>query len=125
MEFAFILLRIGLAFTFFWTGILILKDLKEWSKAAKGGFKEKIIPFSPEAVMTFVAIFDLIMGIWLLSGLYLWLAALLAALHLITVLIVSGLWNPAYRDVGLLAMAITLVIYDLPKEISGWLLSLW
>jgi len=107
------LLRFGLGITFIITGIYIFKSKDHWTGPLPLWLK-KLLPLSPERVMLMVAIFDVTVGIWLLTGIYLWLAALLATLHLIQVLIVSGINQTVYRDIGLLFAAAALTLTTWP-----------
>jgi hypothetical protein len=63
--------------------------------------------------MQATALYDIAVGVWLFIGVPLWIPALLAAIHLVLVLVVSGIMSPSYRDVGLLAMAVALVLYGM------------
>lgn len=107
------LVRIGLGITFILTGILILKDEDKWTHMLPGWFS-KYLP-SGRSFMIVTAWTDIITGIWLLSGYFTGIAALLAALHLLGVLIVSGKqeFHEVYRDIGLLFMAVALAVYYL------------
>ena len=62
--------------------------------------------------MIITAIGDLILGAWLFTGYFTGIAALLGALHLLGVLIVSGKheFHEVYRDIGLLFAAVALAI---------------
>jgi hypothetical protein len=110
---SFLIIQVGLAFVFAWTGFLILKDTSSWAGILRGSWINRFLPVAPEKIMRGTAFFDIAIGLWLLSGLYLWLSALLAALHLLSVLLVTGIMAPSYRDVGLLAAAVGLCLFAL------------
>lgn len=113
MPLSILILRIGLGITFALSGILILKDDDKWTHMLPEWFS-KHLP-SARSFMIATAWFDLILGAWLLSGYFAGIAALLGALHLIGVLIVSGKdeFHEVYRDVGLLFACIALAVYFL------------
>lgn len=101
----FHILRVGIAITFLWIGILILKEPTSW-----GGFIQpwamKLLPFSLKEAMIGAAIFDIIIGFLLLIDYKTWIAAFLGSLHLVVVLMVSGINAITIRDIGLLAGAL-------------------
>ncbi|HYD93649.1 MAG TPA: hypothetical protein VEB18_04340 [Candidatus Paceibacterota bacterium] len=106
---AFPLVQYGLAFVFFWTGVLIFRDVEGWANLIRNSWIRAMIP---DAVLTIkmVAIFDLVVGVWLATGLFMPVVSGLAALHLLSVLLVVGIFKPTYRDIGLLAMALALFV---------------
>jgi hypothetical protein len=113
IQIAFLCIQYGLAFTFVWTGVLIFKDLKTWASIIEKSWIGKWWPFPAESSMQATALYDIAVGVWLFIGVPLWIPALLAAIHLVLVLVVSGIMSPSYRDVGLLAMAVALVLYGM------------
>ena len=98
---SFHILRIGLAITFLWIGVLIFRNPESW-----GGYlqpwAQKLLPFPLEQAMMGTAILDILIGFFLLIGVLTWLAALAGAIHLIVVLTVSGINEITVRDIGLL-----------------------
>lgn len=62
-----------------------------------------------------VAIGDIAIGIWLVSGYFTGIAAGIAALHLLGVLIISGRheFHEVYRDIGLLMASVALALFFL------------
>ena len=56
------------------------------------------------------AILDIVIGALFLIDCFTWLAALVGALHLITVLTVSGITDITVRDIGLLAGTVALAV---------------
>jgi uncharacterized membrane protein YphA (DoxX/SURF4 family) len=115
---SFHFLRVGLAITFLWVGVLILKNPEAW-----GGFLEPwaagLLPVPLAQAMVGTAILDIVIGALLLVDIFTWLAALVGALHLIIVLTVSGITDITVRDIGLLVGALALMIDALPQ----WVLS--
>lgn len=114
---AFLVIQLGLAFVFLWTGVLIFRDTPSWAGILRGSWVARFLPMPPESAMRGTAVLDMVIGLWLLTGIFLWLSSLLAALHLVSVLLVTGIFAPSYRDVGLLAAALALLIYALPAGV--------
>lgn len=65
---------------------------------------------STRGFMLGTAVADIILGTWLLTGIFTGVAAILAAIHLLGVLIISGKheFHEVYRDIGLLFAAVAL-----------------
>lgn len=98
-----------MAITFLWIGILILKDPQGW-----GGYIQpwlvNLLPFSAKHIMLSTAMLDITIGILLLIDYLTWQASLIGALHLVTVLVASGINAITVRDIGLLAGCLSLFI---------------
>ena len=112
---SFHILRIGLAVTFLWIGVLIFKQPEAW-----GGYLQpwaaKLLPIPIAQAMVATAILDIGIGVLLLVNRLVWMAALAGAIHLIIVLATSGVTDITVRDVGLLAAALALAVNFLPKS---------
>src|SRR3989338_2640509 len=112
---SFHILRIGLAVTFLWIGVLIFKQPE-----ACGGYLQpwaaKLLPIPIAQAMVATAILDIGIGVLLLVNRLVWMAALAGAIHLIIVLATSGVTDITVRDVGLLAAALALAVNFLPKS---------
>lgn len=115
---SFHFLRVGLAITFLWIGVLIFKNPEAW-----GGYLQPwaagILPIPLAQVMIGTAILDIIIGTFLLFDFLSWLAALVGSVHLIIVLTVSGITDITVRDIGLLVAALALMIDALPQSITN------
>ena len=113
---SFHFLRVGLAITFLWIGILIFKNPEAW-----GGYLQPwaagLLPIPLQQAMIGTAILDIIIGAFLLFDFLPWLAALVGAIHIIIVLAVSGITDITVRDIGLLVAALALTIDSLPQSI--------
>jgi uncharacterized membrane protein YphA (DoxX/SURF4 family) len=113
---SFHILRVGVAITFLWIGILIFKNQESW-----GGYLQPwaagLLPLPLEKAMIGTAILDILIGFLLLIDVLTWLAALLGAVHLIIVLAVSGITDITVRDIGLLVAALALMIDSLPQGV--------
>jgi uncharacterized membrane protein len=108
------ILRVGLAITFLWIGVLIFKQPESW-----GGYLTPwaagLLPVPIVQAMISTAVLDILIGILLLIDLFVWFAALLGAIHIIIVLTVSGITDITVRDIAILAAATALVLDSLPK----------
>jgi uncharacterized membrane protein YphA (DoxX/SURF4 family) len=115
---SFHFLRVGMAITFLWIGILIFKDPQAW-----GGYLQPwvidILPIPITQTMIITAILDIAIGAFLLIDIFTWFAAFVGAIHLIIVLMVSGITDITVRDIGLLVGVIALMIDSLPQ----WVLN--
>ncbi len=113
MPLSILILRIGLGITFALTSILILKDDDKWTHMLPSWFAKYV--GSARSFMIGTAWFDLVLGGWILSGYFTGFAAVVAAFHLLGVLIVSGKheFHEVYRDIGLLFAAAALAVYFL------------
>jgi len=116
-KFSFHFLRVGVAVTFLWIGILILKEPEAW-----GGFLQPwaadllVVPLKLAMIGT--AVLDILIGFLLLIDYFTWLAAALAALHLIVVLTVAGINAITVRDIGLLAAVLAIFFASFPFKIK-------
>jgi len=110
-------LRIGLAITFLWIGVLIIQSPEAW-----GGYLQpwalKLIPGSLVNAMIATAILDILVGVCLLFNIFTCIAALLGAFHLVVVLSTTFITEISARDIGLLFATLALAIEELPQKIS-------
>src|SRR3989344_985984 len=106
---SFHILRVGLAITFLWIGVLIFKHPEAW-----GGYMQPwaldLLPIPIKEAMIGTAILDIAIGILLLIDSFVWLAATVGGIHLIIVLTVSGINEGTVRDIAILAGAVALMI---------------
>jgi len=113
---SFHFLRVGMAITFLWIGILILKDPE-----VLGGYLQtwvvELLPVPIIQAMIGTAILDIIIGVFLLLDFLPWLAAFVGAIHIAIVLIVSGINDVTVRDIGLLVASVAMTIESLPQSI--------
>ncbi len=112
----FHILRVGIAITFLWVGVLILKDPVGWSGYIQP-WAQSLLPGSIVDIMIGTAIFDIAVGALLLVDMFTWIAAAAAVFHLTTVLIVSGINQVTIRDVGLLAASLSLLVGTFPSNL--------
>lgn len=113
---SFHILRVGLAITFLWIGVLIFKNPEAW-----GGYLQPwaagLLPIPLAQAMIGTAILDITIGLFLLFDFLPWLAALVGAIHLGIVLTTSGITDITVRDIGLLVAALALMIDSLPSRV--------
>lgn len=114
---SFTILRVGVGITFLWIGILILRDPSGWSQLILP-WAAHLIPGSLTFAMQQTAVLDIVIGFLLIIGVWTWFASLLAAIHLIIVLLTTGISDITCRDVGLLASSIAIMLESRP---FGWL----
>lgn len=115
---SFHILRVGLAITFLWIGVLIFKEPEAWGFYLQP-WALKLLPLSLKEAMISTAILDIAIGVLLLIDIWTWFAAFLAAVHLIVVLTVSGIDSITVRDIGLLGGAVALLWSALPQKIKS------
>ncbi len=113
---SFHILRVGIAITFLWIGILILREPEVWAELIQPWVAD-LLPIPLEAAMIGNALFDILIGVLLLIDVLTWLAALLGAFHLAIVLTVAGITAVTVRDIGLLAATISLMIHSWPEDL--------
>lgn len=103
------ILRWGLAITFIWIGILILRQPEVF-----GGYLQpwaaRMLPFPVTESLLTTGAADIVIGILLLTRRWAWLGAILGSAHLVIVLIVSGITDITVRDIGLLAGTLAIAI---------------
>lgn len=117
---SFHILRVGLAITFLWIGILIFRDPLSWGSLLNP-WVLNWLPMSTQQVMIETAIFDITIGFLLLIDVWTWLAALLATLHLMLVLTVVGINEITVRDLGLMAGSLAILFDSVPVSlINRW-----
>ena len=112
---SFHILRVGLAITFLWIGVLIFKQPEAW-----GGYlmpwAAGLLPIPIEQAMMGTAVLDIVIGVLLLFDYFVWLAAIAGTIHLIIVLAVSGITDITVRDIGILTATVALMAESLPKN---------
>jgi uncharacterized membrane protein len=112
---AYHIVRVGIAITFLWIGILILQNPELWSGYIQPWVRD-LLPLPAVTIMIATAIFDLIVGFFLLVDFWTWIFSLLAAGHIAMVLAVSGIDVVTVRDIGLLAASVAIFV-DAPHPV--------
>ncbi|MCH7883101.1 DoxX family membrane protein [Patescibacteria group bacterium] len=115
--YGFHILRVGMAITFLWIGVLIFQSPEAWAGFIQPWARD-LLPISPRTALIATAIFDLTIGGFLLIDVFTWLASLLGAIHLASILAVSGIDAITVRDIGLLSAMIFLSVTSWPHRFS-------
>lgn len=113
------ILRVGIAITFLWIGILIFRDPQAWGLYLQP-WAADLLPIPLSEAMVGTAVLDILIGIFLLIDVLTWLAAVVGALHLAIVLAIVGINAITVRDIGLLAATISLAAADWPDTLRFW-----
>jgi len=101
---ASLLLRIGLAFVFFYAGIASFTESAGWI-----GFLPPFLQYF--SVLYAFAVVEIVLGLWLLIGKWARVAAVIAALMLAGIIVFNfSSMDVIFRDVGLFFAALALVI---------------
>ena len=112
----FHILRVGVAVTFIWIGILIFKEPELWGTGFIQPWAAGFLPVPIREAMVGTAVLDMLIGVVLLVDTLTWLAAAVGSIHLIIVLTVSGINEITVRDIGLLAATLALFISAAPER---------
>jgi uncharacterized membrane protein YphA (DoxX/SURF4 family) len=107
------ILRVGIAITFIWIGILIFSAPEAWGSFLQPWALD-LLPIPLRDAMIGTAILDIVIGALLLVDVLTWLAAIIGAIHLVIVLTTSGINAVTVRDIGLLAGVIALALETIP-----------
>jgi len=113
-------LKIGLGITFIWIGYFILQDPAGWAGFIKPWAKDLLI-LDPIDVMKFNAVYDILVGALLIVAYkrwMIWLGGLLAALHMIAVLVTAGVDPITVRDIAVLSGALSLCVWAWPSNFN-------
>ena len=95
----------GLGIVFLWIGVDILRHPTDWIGYVPANLT---FGFARETLLKLNGIFDIALGAMLFLRFWPKLSALLAALHLIGILVTSKIDAVLIRDVGLLGMSLAL-----------------
>jgi uncharacterized membrane protein YphA (DoxX/SURF4 family) len=113
---ALTVLRITLGITFIWIGILIIQNPEAW-----GGYIQpwaaKLLPLPLKEMMVGTGVLDIVIGFFIVTNILTWLAGLIGAIHLVIVLITSGINSITVRDIGLLGAAVAVSLATWPKNL--------
>lgn len=113
---AFTILRVALGITFLWIGILIVQDPEAW-----GGYIQpwaaNLLPLPIKEMMLGTGALDIVIGFLLVTNILTWLAAAVGAIHLVIVLVTSGINSITVRDIGLLGASIAVSLATWPKNL--------
>lgn len=111
------ILRVGVAITFLWIGILIFRSPDGWGSMLQP-WAAGLLPVPLKEAMIGTAFLDMAIGFFLLIDVWSWIAAGIGFIHLIVVLAVTGITEVTVRDIGLLTATFALMIDALPFAIK-------
>lgn len=110
---AYHIVRVSMAITFLWIGVLIFRDPESWGGLLQPWAADLLlVPIKQAMIGT--AILDMAIGVLLLVDFMPWLAALLGSVHLVIVLATTGISVITVRDIGLLGAAIAIAVTTWP-----------
>lgn len=95
--------------TFFWIGILILRNPGAWAAFIQPWAAQLLI-IPAEQMMIGVGIADIIIGFLFLIDKWTWWVSLVASLHFIVILVTSGITDVTARDIGLMGGSIAILL---------------
>ncbi len=102
-------IRLGLAFVLLYAGIASFQDPGMWSGFVPQ-FVSSILP--AETFLKIFAVFEVVLGLVILSGKAARLAGFLAAASLVGITVFNlSAWDIVFRDVGLALAALALVFH--------------
>ncbi|MEK6953113.1 MAG: DoxX family membrane protein [Nanoarchaeota archaeon] len=104
-DYSSLILRFGLGLTLFWFGITSILEPEVWSSLVPS-----FIPIQPTTTIFLLAIFQVIISIFIIIGLFTRIAALLMALSLIPIILSLGYNDVAVRDFAIFMAAISLAM---------------
>lgn len=104
-DYSSLILRLGLGITLFWFGITSILEPDVWSSLVP-----VFIPIQPTIVVMAMAIFQMVVAVFIILGAFTRLAAFLMALSLIPIIISLGYNDVAVRDFAIFLAALSLAI---------------
>lgn len=109
-----LLLRVGLAVVFVYAAVQSLMHPSEWVGYLPGFLIDHM---SAELLLKVTSIFELILAVWLVSGVYVRYAALLSAALLAGIVLTTlDLLIVSFRDIGLVFAALALAALPEKKD---------
>lgn len=109
-----VFLRIGLATVFIYAAVSSTISPNDWVSFLPQIVRET---FSPDIVLKVFSVIELILAVWLLSGVYVRLAGLVCAAMLGGIVVSNfSLFAISFRDIGLIFAALALVFSEEPKD---------
>ena len=112
-EYAPIVVRYGIGIVFLLIGLDQAFKPESWTSWLPSFASN--LPISGETFFFLTGIFNTIVGVLLLIGLFTRIAAFLAALHLVGVMMTIGYNDVFIRDLGLFLMAISVLFFGADK----------
>ncbi|MDP2631352.1 MAG: hypothetical protein Q8P30_01115 [Candidatus Uhrbacteria bacterium] len=109
------ILRVSMAITFLWIAVLIFREPMLWSGFIDPWFL-RISPLDGITLIYIVGVFDALLGLMFLIDLKTHWAGFLAALHMFSVLTVSGIDNITVRDIAIFGASLSLLSEAMPQR---------
>lgn len=107
------IIRVSMAITFLWIGVLIFRDPEDWGGLLQPWAMNLIMAPLKETMIA-TAILDMLVGVFLLVDFLPWLAALVGSVHLVIVMATTGISVITVRDIGLLGGTIAIMATTWP-----------
>ncbi|MFA6039272.1 MAG: hypothetical protein WCV62_00905 [Candidatus Peribacteraceae bacterium] len=115
---ALLLLRTGLAITFIWVGVLILRDTSMWAYPILPWAKRLLtVGGSLKPVLQAVAVLDILVGAALILNLGSWIAATVGVVVLTAALVVTGASGALATNFGLLGACLATLLLTAPDSL--------
>ena len=110
-----IALRLGLGFVLIYAGASILANPESWI-----GYVPQWVGkiAAPETFLMAHGVFELILGVLMLTGFFLPIASLILFLDMGTILLFYGVDDVTFRDFGLLMSALALFLLSVKKKLT-------
>jgi uncharacterized membrane protein YphA (DoxX/SURF4 family) len=113
-QLAALVLRLGLAFIFAYAGISSFLNPVEWAGYLPA-FASAVV--SATVIVQVMAVVETALAVWLVSGVYLFYAALVGTLILAGITVTNlNVLIITFRDVGLVAAALALVLLSRARK---------
>ncbi|MBI2635582.1 MAG: hypothetical protein HYW79_03530 [Parcubacteria group bacterium] len=110
-----LLLRLGLAFVFFYVAIFSFLNPNDWIGFFPLFLRDII---AENSLLLFFSIYELALGFWLISGKYSFLSGLVSAATLLGIIVFNlGAFDIVFRDVGLFFAALALMLLSRPNRL--------
>lgn len=109
-----------MAITFLWIAVLIFKSPLFWT-GFLNPFIVDMLPITAVQFMYVVAVLDAVVGIMFLINWKVYWAGLIAALHILGVLVVSGINDITVRDIAIMGAGFALFLETVPVRWKTWL----
>lgn len=107
---ALILLRLGIAFGFFYAAVFSFLNPNSWV-----GFFPMFLQdfFGADLLLSAFSFYELVLGFWIISGKYNFAAGLISAATLLSIIVFNfGSMDIVFRDVGLFFAALALALLN-------------
>jgi uncharacterized membrane protein YphA (DoxX/SURF4 family) len=103
-------LRLGLAFTYLYSGYHLATNPGPWVGFMPEWF-QNLLPVAPELYLRLQGVGELLFAASLLSGILIRWVALLSAIEMLGILLLSGITLVTFRDIAILGVSLSLFFY--------------